>query len=95
MTPRSSPPEVRVLPVEWYSLRRLSEAWGVKPGTIRVWLHDARRAGKGPNPTEYRLKRLNRARRWLELRGDYAKRLHDLACARPLAVVKRNLSPRP
>lgn len=77
---------LRENPARFYSVAELADMWGVQPATVRWYLRRMRRAHRSPTKDQFRLKRLNAARRWHEYRADYAILVQD-ACitrSRPL-----------
>ena len=73
-------------PSKWYSVEDLSHLWKIKPVTVRVWLHRARRGGFPPRADQIKQERRNAARRWTEIRADYANVLESLFKGRTIRM---------
>lgn len=58
---------------QWYSQQELADMWRVHYGTVRNWLVILRREDLGPRPGQSRVLKINRARRFVLLRADYAR----------------------
>jgi hypothetical protein len=66
----------------FYTYRVLAELWGVKEQTIRLWIMQLRRDGKGPTSGQSIVTQVNAAIRVLKIRGDYAVFLQKLKIER-------------
>jgi hypothetical protein len=56
----------------FYTYSNLADLWGFKEQTIRLWLMQLRRLGKGPENGQSCVVQVNAATRILKIRGDYA-----------------------
>lgn len=57
---------------EFFTIAELSARWRRKESTIRRWLSELYRSVHKPKPGQIVVHRQNAARRWLQIRGDYA-----------------------
>lgn len=55
-----------------YSQKELAGMWRVHRVTVRKWLVELRRQGRGPTPAQAKVKLINGKHRDLMIRGDYA-----------------------
>ena len=56
----------------YYRIPQLASMWHRRPATIRWWLLKLRRSPHAPSPEQVTLRRFNAARRYVEIRDDYA-----------------------
>ena len=60
-------------PSRFYTYKDLAEMWRVREQTIRVWVMQLRRGGRGPNPQQMRVVQRHAALRVALIRQDYAE----------------------
>lgn len=66
----------------FYTYRDLADLWRVREQTVRVWLMQLRRDGRGPKPEQARLVQRHAALRILLIREDYARLVQRLKVER-------------
>lgn len=55
-----------------YSQKELAQIWRVHRVTVRKWLVEMRRQGRGPTPAQAKVRLINGKHRDLMIRADYA-----------------------
>jgi hypothetical protein len=79
---------IRRAPVVWFTDAELAEMWGVAKRTVRNWRCLARRHGYSPNPNQFRIIRVNAARRYVMMSADYAAIIEALFRTKEISLKK-------